>query len=47
MKNFLGNACYPYNTQPKQLYPYIMHLCDELEVHEYIAIKEQVEERQV
>lgn len=42
MNNFLGKPCYPFNTQPKQLYPYIKHICEGLEAHEYTSIKDEI-----
>ncbi|XP_071035871.1 BAI1-associated protein 3 isoform X2 [Parasteatoda tepidariorum] len=31
MQCYIGEPCYPYFTTPKQLYPYILHLCSEMD----------------
>ncbi|GFU29270.1 uncharacterized protein NPIL_643661 [Nephila pilipes] len=43
MKNFLGKPCYPFITQPRQLYPFIRFLCGE----ENIAAKSRLLEEKV
>ncbi|GFQ97253.1 c2 domain-containing protein [Trichonephila clavata] len=42
MKNFLGKPCYPFLTQPRQMYPYIRYLCGE----ENIAAKSRLLDKQ-
>lgn len=47
MTNFLGAPCYPFITQPKQLYPYILFLCEGLDPEDYFNIKENISKQKV